>query len=213
MLPERLRNRYYEVGALLSCNRARLDASRGIRELENMLAQDRLLLSNWRVQYIGVCALLRAAIHLLSVDSKSCHNQAVANELRSEWNNIAENRDAHKIYWEFINKERNAILKEYHWSAYEAYLDKDGKTISPTVDSSVAGLLLVSDRSELRIRGGAYQDEDVLSVLSEAENWILERITAALERANFSLDEKVHFTNWAREPETKGTGGILGGQT
>jgi len=200
MLPFEMRNRYFEVGTLPASNRALRDAKRGISNLENRLAQRYTLLADWKVEYVGVCALLRAAIHLIQIDSKSCHSKSVTEELKREWQLIKSEKDKHAIYWEFINKERNSILKEYQWGSYKQYFDESGDPILAK-DLSLLTMFGGGNTSDLRIRGGPFDGRETLEVLAEAANWVEGRISSALSRAGYSLTDRVHFMSWAKMPK------------
>jgi hypothetical protein len=119
--------------------------------------------------------------------------------LKKEWESIKQNREEHKIYWEFINKERNSILKEYKWGAYEAYLDENGQEYLSRYGSAAA-TLLTARSTELRIREGYFEGVDAQTLLRSATDWVESRITAAVTASGFSLDDRVHFRTWASKP-------------
>jgi hypothetical protein len=70
--------------------------------------------SEWRIWWITNVALLHAVYHvLMNIDKK--YNPSSAGIFDS-WNtNLKkqESAEAHKIFWKFIRKERNSLLKEY----------------------------------------------------------------------------------------------------
>jgi hypothetical protein len=196
MLPQKYQNSYFTIDIMLSSSRASRDAKTGIETLKRKLDEDRLFLSEWKIQWAGICAILRAAIHLLQVDAKSCLNGDLCRELEEEWSLIKQDRKAHQIYWEFINKERNAILKEYHWTAYEAYLNDDGEEFH--ANGGLAATLLTAEASELRIREGSFKGRTAISVLEESQEWVQDRIIAAVSRAGLNLSDKIHFRTWTK---------------
>ena len=167
MIPNYLHDRYFQVGSLLSCNRALMDSRSGIFDLEQQISEERLLLWKWKVQWVGICSLLRASVHLMSQDAKACHNKMVCEGLRNEWAAIKAETHNHQIYWEFINSERNSILKEYHWTAYEAFFDEAGEEVD-SASLSVLSLHLREKKSQLRINGGLYRGRNAIEVLHEA---------------------------------------------
>ena len=208
MIPQNIRNQYFEVGAMLSCNRARVDATIGIKNLREKLKQESTFLSDWRIEYIGVCALLRASVHLISVDAKACHNKDICYELKNEWQLIRENADQHDIYWYFINKERNSILKDYHWSSYVEYLDENKLPL--TGNSTLLGSLILNVKSsDLKIRGGPFDGQKTIEVLDDAADWLEKRITTAVGRAGFNLKERIHFQSWSRMPVKEKTNSLF----
>mgnify|MGYP003700459373 FL=1 len=65
----------------------------------------------WRIHWIAAVALIRAVGHVLhKVDGKAPKVRDASNNLFKEWKREYE---AHKIFHEFIERERNHILKEY----------------------------------------------------------------------------------------------------
>lgn len=67
-------------------------------------------LARWRVQWAGAIALVRAVGHVLDkVDGKDFATKRLASEAFQTWKSTAEE---HMIFHEFIDKERNSIIKE-----------------------------------------------------------------------------------------------------
>ncbi|MEM6758601.1 MAG: hypothetical protein AAF601_03895 [Pseudomonadota bacterium] len=200
MIPRTFQDSYFPVGILLSSNRALVDARRGYEKLKAQHEDGGILFSDWRVQWIGVCALLRASVHLFQSDAKACLNKRITDELSNEWKSIKENDADHEIYWKFINKERNAVLKEYHWTAYEAYFDELGEDI-PASKIGIFSMVDPTISKKLHINSGNYKGQDAFQVLELAIAWLEERISSALARAGFHLDDKAHFKSWQKMQE------------
>jgi len=73
-------------------------------------------LREWRIYWVAGISLLRTIGHVLAkVDANSSneHSQAVA-EL---WRKLREDRENYWIFWDFIEKERNNLLKTYSFGA------------------------------------------------------------------------------------------------
>ena len=167
-VPQHIADRYYDFNVMLASRKAQSDAHRGITDLEKEFGEGKVLFSSWRVRYAGICSLLRTSIHLISVDAKSCMNDELTAELKAEWNGVKKNPDDHAIYWKFVNKERNNILKEYHWTAYEQfYNDKRVEDPEMPITGELA-TLLTATRSELKISSGEYNGRNAIDVLIEA---------------------------------------------
>ena len=198
MLPNKYADMYFPVGILLSSNRALQDAKCGLAELEQRLKSRSVLLPQWKVSWIGICAILRAEIHLLQQDAKSCMNNDLCQSLQNEWDVIKRNREEHLIYWEFINKERNSVLKEYKWGAYEAYFDENGQEYLSRYGSAAA-TLLTAKSTALRIREGYFKGADAQYILRSATDWVEARITNAVSASGFSIEDRVHFRTWAKQ--------------
>jgi hypothetical protein len=71
------------------------------------------LWGHWQVQWIAGIALLRSTGHVLyKVDSKSTErHRRIIREIWAEWQS---DRKKHWVFWEFIEKDRNNILKEFN---------------------------------------------------------------------------------------------------
>jgi hypothetical protein len=68
--------------------------------------------SIWRRRFITAITLLRAVGHILhKVDSKTSNIYKEA--IDSRWKIWVKDKLKHEIFWNFIEKERNFILKEY----------------------------------------------------------------------------------------------------
>jgi len=79
-------------------------------ELQNSDIEPRW--SHWQVQWIGGLALLRSVGHVLhKVDSaqSESHQKAIS----TLWNSWKVDKCMHWIFWEFVERERNNILKEF----------------------------------------------------------------------------------------------------
>jgi len=122
---------------------------------------------------------------------------------------IKENQEDHQIYWRFLKKERDNIVHEYKWSAYEAWMKPDG-TMQAT--PSVLGRLLAQSDVQpvLLMRSGDYAGMDSLDLLKEAADWAEARIFSAITRAGFDPEEKRSAYDFREMPEhTEGYSGIL----
>lgn len=196
-------NMYIPVKYFLTSYRALSDGKTGIRQLEEHLQSSRFLLPEWKVIWIGACTLLRTSVDLFQVDAKSCINQKIREEIHAEWNSIKQKKEHHRIFWEFLQKERNNIIHEYEWAAYEVWMDQDGTT-RPTRMS----LLEVKPKdvsSVLVMRGGPYKDRNSLDLLKEGAEWVEARIFGAIRRAGFNPDENRNVVNFQVRPRAEKT--------
>ncbi len=81
-------------------------------------------LPEWRMYWVAGIALLRTIGHVLAkVDSQTSakHSQ----EIDDLWTRLKSDREASWIFWEFIEKERNNLLKTYSFGARIEW-DEDG---------------------------------------------------------------------------------------
>jgi ferritin-like protein len=65
----------------------------------------------WRITWVAAIALIRAVGHVLDkVDGRDKQTKDVAGKLYKNWHKEPEK---HEIFHEFIEKERNNVVKEY----------------------------------------------------------------------------------------------------
>lgn len=85
----------------------------------------------WRILWVAAMALVRSVGHVLrNVDREDPRARPLIDAAWERWN--AE-KSANKVFWEFIENERNNILKEYQFSV---------------LDSAVVGLVVVGGSEE-----------------------------------------------------------------
>lgn len=202
-VPPEYRNIHVPVKYFLNSYRALSDGKTGVRQLEEHLQSSAFLLSEWKVIWIGACTLLRTSIDLFQVDAKSCVNPKIREEIRSEWKSIKENRKHHPIFWEFLRKERNNIIHEYEWVAYEMWMDPDGVTRPARM--SLLDVKPEDASSVLIMRGGRYKDRNSLDLLKESAEWVETRIYSAIRRAGFDPDENRNLVSFQKRPPAEKT--------
>lgn len=200
-VPKSYANNYVPIKYMLSSYRALSDGRSGIAHLESLLANPRYLLSEWKVVWIGACATLRSSIDLFQVDAKSCLSPLIRSEIKAEWKCIKDDKEDHKIYWDFLKRERDNVIHEYNWSAYEAWMEPDGAIQStPTI---LGRLLAPSDaKPVLLMRHGIYEGHDSLLLLREAADWAEARIFSAIQRAGFDPEEKRGAWDFRKLPDS-----------
>ncbi|MEM1133141.1 MAG: hypothetical protein AAGH53_09400 [Pseudomonadota bacterium] len=200
-ISSRYANNFVPIKYMLSSYRALSDGRAGTMHLESILEDNKLVLSRWKVVWSGTCATLRTAVELFRVDSRSCLNEAIRHELCSEWDQIKKNDQDHKIYWHFLRAERNNIMHEYKWTAYEVWMKPDGTVQSPP---SILALALGHDNAtiSLPMRSGPFEGQDSLELLKEAADWVEARIFAAITRAGYDPDEKRGVFDFREMPST-----------
>jgi uncharacterized protein (DUF2267 family) len=186
-VPPRYDGLFIPVKYFLSSYRAASDGQRGIEQLEEKLKSTYLTLSDWKITWIGTCAVLRTAIDLFKADAKSCIHARIREEIRAEWHAIKKDPIEHKIYWDFLHRERNNIMHEYQWSAYEVWMGTGGQ-IQQT--GSLLDIRPDDANSVLLMNSGPYKGSNSLELLEESAEWVLARIESAIRRAGFDPEEK-----------------------
>lgn len=131
-------------------------------------------LARWRIHWAAAVALIRAVGHVLDkVDGRDKSVKAAAAELYKEWKGTAEE---HQIFREFIEKERNNLLKEYQFNIHP--LD-DVPVVVEALLQPVGGgeplrMAEVFDMEENLFRpmlDGPWEGEDAHDILGEAIEW------------------------------------------
>ena len=114
----------------------------------------------WRRRWILVVVLLRAVGHVLEkVDGKESNDHKKA--IEDWWDNcIKGDKQNHIIFWEFIEEERNSIIKEYKPTA--------GQGITITLSSNPSDHQTSYD---YKIYSGYYAGKNQREVLNEAFTW------------------------------------------
>lgn len=187
--PRKYANNFLPIKYMLSSYRALVDGRLGISHLERLLEDSDYLTSEWKVLWVGTCATLRTSIDLFRRDSRLCLSTEIGDEIKVEWDLIKAHRKEHAIYWDFLKKERDNIVHEYSWTAYEAWLEPDGTVQTPP---SILGRLVAGSeaRPKLLMNSGEYEGRDSLDLLKESATWVQNRIFSAIDRAGFDPEEK-----------------------
>ncbi len=89
-------------------------------------------LAEWRLNWVAGVALLRTIGHVLAkVDAKESERHS--EEIAAFWRELKSHPTENEIFWEFIEKERNNLLKTYSFggklavNSSEAYIEfEDG---------------------------------------------------------------------------------------
>ena len=198
-VPKTYQNNYIPVKYMLSSYRAVVDGRVGIAHLRSLLDNSQFLLSEWKIVWLGTCATLRSSIDLFRVDARSCISCEIRDEIKAEWNSIKENEGHHQIFWEFLRKERDNVIHEYHWTAYEAWMSPDGTVQSPP---TILGRLLAPSDAKpvLLMRNGIYEGQDSLALLEQAADWAEGRIFSAIRRAGLDPEEKRSAWGFKKAP-------------
>jgi hypothetical protein len=137
----------------------------------------------WRLYWVLAVVLLRAVGHVLDkVDgANNAEARAAAKKLHHSWKAGEE----HAIFRDFIERERNSILKEYASEITEgpvpvmAYLqNQDG--------FDVARQFLIEENIYRPMGAGAFEGEDGRTLLDDAIQWWATQLDA--------IDSAVHGT-------------------
>ena len=120
----------------------------------------------WRTRWTGLVALLRSVGHVLhKVDAGQSGDMKKA--IAAEWDRLSKSKPEPRIFWDFIEEERNNILKAYEF----------GARMNTTVRPGAAHLSFSGESSEgpsgpttyeSFIRSGTFAERDALEVCRSA---------------------------------------------
>ncbi|MER9493977.1 hypothetical protein NKI86_19360 [Mesorhizobium sp. M0320] len=106
----------------------------------------------------------------------------------------------------FLRQERDNVIHEYQWRAYEQWIKPDG-TFRVT-QLSLLGLADDDAKPVLLMKGGPFEGRNSLDLLKEGADWVEARIFGAIRRAGFDPEEWRGLVHFQPRPTLKG--GILG---
>ena len=124
----------------------------------------------WRVLWVGAMALLRAVGHVLKkVDGG---NAAVRPFVDAAYDRWKTDRLANVIFWEFIEKSRNNILKEYRFEVLDS-AEVGLVVLGRSYGRSASGeeLFTVGENLYRPLTEGLGEGEDARDIYREAVSW------------------------------------------
>jgi hypothetical protein len=134
----------------------------------------------WRIHWAAAVALIRAVGHVLDkVDGENPNVKTAASAAFREWKGTA---SSHEIFREFIERERNNLLKEYSSAVHplsEVAIAVELTTLSP--DGSPVRLGSVEQIGENIYRpllDGPWEGDDARDVLQAAIDWWQQQLDA-----------------------------------
>ena len=125
----------------------------------------------WRVLWAGATALVRAVGHVLrNVDGADPIVRQLVDEAWKRWD---ADRKANGVFWEFIQKERNNILKEYRFNVHDSSdvglvaveSDEAGKEVA------IEPLFMLDENLFRPIEEGYQVGEDARDAYADALKW------------------------------------------
>jgi hypothetical protein len=148
-------------------------------------------LARWRVHWAGALALLRAVGHVLhKVDGADPKTHRLIDIAYDRWK---AQRKENAIFWEFIEQERNNILKEYRFNLHP--LDHVDVAVMLTVRQSETGeelripqVIPIDDNIYRPVLDGYGEGNDARDVYREALDWWNVELTA-IDHALSELSE------------------------
>jgi hypothetical protein len=131
----------------------------------------------FRVRWVGLVALLRAVGHVLDkVDGTS--DPRLRQAIDKKWQDWHREPDRHRIFWEFIEAERNSILKTYEMGYQQGDV--------PVVVEATAGpqLFVLHEALFKPLVDGPFAGEDARDVARDAISWWEQQLSSITADAN-----------------------------
>ena len=116
---------------------------------------------NFRILFTAAVSLCRAVGHVLSkIDA--AENPSIARQIEGLWKEVKTQREKHRIFHDFIERQRNLVLKEYEF----LHVDSPQTVTIPSGEAFVLDDLLFCPVSD-----GEYAGVDCRDLLAEAIEW------------------------------------------
>lgn len=128
--------------------------------------------AHFRLYWLACCTLLRTVGHVLHKVDAPQVSSSRADSIFALWETLKADRTAHPLFWEFIENERNRMVKEYrpNYERGEHMLIVPDESAEDWV-SEIVGPDLYSP-----IGSGPFAGEDARDMLREAIAWWDERL-------------------------------------
>ncbi|WP_208281537.1 hypothetical protein [Massilia oculi] len=155
--------------------------------LVRAILEDEVNTAQWRLHWILSVVLLRAVGHVLDkVDGRSnAEVRKTANEMFKQW----KTDDKHRIFNQFIDLERNSILKEYETQMSEGPVPIIVKLLGP--GNIIKDEQFFIDENIYRpVVGGFYSGEDGRTLIDEALTWWTEQLDEIDRRVQYSHERR-----------------------
>ena len=134
------------------------------------LLQQVLPESQWRRRWLTVLALLRAIGHVLDkVDGAA--SPALRSAINQWWQEVKIDKEIHPIFWEFVEQERNSVLKTYRWAICRQVLLQAAPIELDFSKSKVIEVPLLPPQELQAIASGRFKNWDPVLLASEAIGW------------------------------------------
>ncbi|MBD3671242.1 MAG: hypothetical protein HUJ29_10745 [Gammaproteobacteria bacterium] len=116
----------------------------------------------FKLLWIACSSLLRAVGHALyKVDCRD--NNILKTAVETWWNNIKEHKIDHAIFFEFVERERNNVLKEYEIGFFSGEVD--------VLVQGAGEQFTLAETAFCPMSYGAYEGEDCRDVANMAIEW------------------------------------------
>lgn len=158
----------------------------------------RLQGESFRISWVAIVTLLQTIGHVLSkVDSQLSANHKIV--IDNHWKALNFSKPEPKIFWEFIEQERNNVLKQYQlgvarWMQLPALVLPQGSTVMMVDMANSRGGGGVNENLypiHTQITSGPFRGRKEFDVIAEAADWWgeqLSEIEAALVKRGINVE-------------------------
>lgn len=149
--------------------------------------EDEVDAAQWRLQWVLSVVLLRTVGHVLDKVDGASNNEVkkVAGELFKQW----KTSNKHRIFNQFIELERNSILKEYDTQMSEGPVPLTVKLRGAKDDFRDEEFLL-EENIYRPVIGGYYSGEDGRTLIDDALTWWTEQLDEIDRRVQLNSSDK-----------------------
>jgi len=140
-----------------------------------LLKEERMSSATWRLHWVACLALLRAVGHVLDkVDGEADAKQSAA--INAKWEEWKADVQGNSIFWNFIDAERDNVLKEYKFGVEPepTYLALEGGGRLLTEE----GMPLRLEEDYFRLSRVGFENREGRDVLDEAIKWWRKQLDA-----------------------------------
>lgn len=121
----------------------------------------------WRTRWTAVVALLRAVGHVLKkIDA--AQSPELTRAVNDAWTRLNQTKPEPRVFWEFIEAERNNVLKAYEVGAQLNIIVRPGPAILSFSGSIAPYQKSDATSYESFMRSGVYGGRDALAVCRDA---------------------------------------------
>lgn len=156
---------------------------------------DTLQSEAFRVSWFSIVALLRAVGHVLcKVDSES--SPAMKRAIKEQWSHLQSTRPEPKIFWDFIDAERNRFLKNYEHGIHRSITVPaaiEGHWMTVDCANSQGGQFAPGSKLESRLTNSTFAGCYEKDIAWQAHEWWasyldeIDSLADSYERSNFTV--------------------------
>jgi hypothetical protein len=121
----------------------------------------------WRLRWVGLVVLLRAIGHVLNKVDREVNPEGRI-VIDNAWEELRGSKPEPKIFWKFIEDERNNILKAYNFGPRTNITVRPGTILVNQVTRKISSLPSSPTTFEHIMSSGAFKGKDSLQLCSEA---------------------------------------------